>query len=372
MKFLIKSFFDFIKYLTLKNKDNYIFFYSESVFYREHFIDLIKNCVEKGDDKFIFVTSDYEDYLFHKKILTSFYFKNGFFLFLFFQYLRCRCMILTLTDLGNHLHKSKNCKNFVYFFHSLSSTFTRYTKEALKNYDLMLTIGEYQINELTECEKIFNFPKKKYINTGYFFLDHLKKKANLNKKKSNTILFAPSWNYNDKNVFDDYGCKIIQILLNNNYLVILRPHPEHFKRSKKTLKTIKEAFTKNSNFNLDENPSNLDSLEKSSILLTDNSAIDMEYFLIFKRPVIYLDYKDKIHNPDYKKFSSQNIDVELKKSIGQVVKCEELDKLLDTLDSSLLNNEKISKKIDEFEKKYISNVNFSSEFAANYIRSNFL
>ena len=33
----------------------------------------------------------------------------------------------------------------------------------------MLTIGEYQINELTECEKIFNFPKKKYINTGYFF-----------------------------------------------------------------------------------------------------------------------------------------------------------------------------------------------------------
>ena len=160
MKPLIKSFFDFIKYLMLKKKENYIFFYSESIFYREHFIDLINNCVKKNNNKFIFVTSDYEDYLFHKKILTSFYFKNGFFLYLFFQILKCRCMIMTLTDLGNHLHKSKNCKNFVYFFHSLSSTFTRYTKEALKNYDLMLTIGEYQINELTECEKIFNFPKK--------------------------------------------------------------------------------------------------------------------------------------------------------------------------------------------------------------------
>ena len=279
---------------------------------------------------------------------------------------------MTLTDLGNHLHKSKNCKNFIYFFHSLSSTFTRYTKEALKNYDLMFTIGEYQINELTECEKIFGFPKKKYLNTGYFFLDHIRKKANLNKKTPNTILFAPSWNYNNKNVFDDYGYKIIDTLIENNYFVILRPHPEHFKRSKETIKKIKDTFKKSLNFSIDENSSNLDSMEKSSILLTDNSAIDMEYFLIFKRPVIYLDYVDKIHNPDHKTFVSKNIDVELKNSIGCVVKCENLDKLPLILNSSLSENEDIKKKIDEFEEKHLSNLNFSSKFAANYIKSNFL
>ena len=65
----------------IKKKENYIFFYSESIFYREHFIDLINNCIEIDNNKFIFVTSDYKDFLFHKKILPSLYFENSFFLF---------------------------------------------------------------------------------------------------------------------------------------------------------------------------------------------------------------------------------------------------------------------------------------------------
>ena len=200
---------------------------------------------------------------------------------------------MTLTDLGNHVKKSKNCRNYIYFFHSLSSTFIRCTKEAFKNYDIMFTNGDYQKNELIESENIFNFPKKKIINTGYFFLDHLTKKTNLNARDIKKIIFAPTWNYNKNNIFNDYGYKIIDILIKNNYFVILRPHPEHYKRSLNVIKKINKTFKSNENFFLDKNSSNLNSLERSSILITDNSSIDMEFALIFKRPVIYLDYIDK-------------------------------------------------------------------------------
>ena len=55
--------------------------------------------------------------------------------------------------------------------------------------------------------------------------------------------------------------------------------------------------------------SNLNSLEKAEILITDNSSIVFEFLLTFKRPVIYLDYTDKIHNVDRDKIQIPTIDV---------------------------------------------------------------
>ena len=58
-------------------------------------------------------------------------------------------MIMTLTDLGIHFQKSKLCKFYVYFFHAIASTHQIYTNSAFKNYDIILSNGEYQ-------SKIFN------------------------------------------------------------------------------------------------------------------------------------------------------------------------------------------------------------------------
>ena len=81
-------------------------------------------------------------------------------------------------------------------------------------------------------------------------------------KETRNILFAPSWNYNKNNLFDDYSLDIIKILISQNYKITLRPHPEHYKRSKITIDKIKKIFGNNKNFYLDKNFSNLNSLEK--------------------------------------------------------------------------------------------------------------
>ena len=78
-------------------------------------------------------------------------------------------------------------------------------------------------------EEKYNFPKKE-IKFDYF-LDNIKNKANLSLKKRH-ILYAPSWNYNKSNLFDDCSIKIIDNLLSESTLT-LRPHPEHYVRSKK-------------------------------------------------------------------------------------------------------------------------------------------
>jgi len=276
-------------------------------------------------------------------------------------------MIMTLTDLGNHIQKSKLCKYYVYFFHAIGSTHQIYTNLAFKNYDIILANGEYQSTELKLTEKKFNFPKKEIINSGYMFLDNLKTKANLNSKEPRHILFAPSWNYSKKNLFDDYSIDIISNLLSENFKITLRPHPEHYKRSINTINKIEKLFLNNHNFNLDKNFTNLKSLEKSEIIITDNSSIVFEYMFIFKRPIIYVDYKEKIHNIDREKIDIPTIEDEFKSIFGNIIKANKLNNLSQLCNKLLVKNNISDQVVESFAKKYLSNLGSSAFFAANYL-----
>ena len=274
---------------------------------------------------------------------------------------------MTLTDLGNHYQKSKLCNYYVYFFHALASTHKIYTSSAFSNYDIIFTNGEYQKKELEYAELKFKLPKKEIINTGYFFLDNLNKRAQKSINQKRQILFAPSWNYNEINLFNNYSLKIIEELLNNNFKVILRPHSEHYTRSKEVIKKIENKFKENPNFDIDHKSLNLDSLEKSEILITDNSAVVFEFLLIFKRPIIYIDYVDKIHNSILDQIPLTTLDDKFKKIFGNVINITDISDLSNLCEKLLNNNHLSSNKIDIFIKEHFSNFRSSSNFAAEYL-----
>lgn len=367
LKIFFESLINLIKFVKIDNNKKEFVFYSESKFYRDHFVDLILNLKKLGQNNIILITSDKDDIAFFKGILTCFYIKNYFILSIFFKILNCKFMIMTLTDIGNHFAKSKLCKYYVYFFHAIASTHKIYTHSAFKNYDIILSNGEYQTKELTLAEQKFNFPKKEIVNSGYFFLDNIKRKANLKSKEKRHILFAPSWNYNKSNLFDDYCIEIVSSLLSENFTLTLRPHSEHYTRSKKTINKIKDLFINNENFFLDKSYSNLKSLEKSEILITDNSSIVFEFILIFERPIIYIDYKDKVHNVSIDKISIKSIDDELKENFGNILNISDLKKLPELCENLLIKNNLSSDSINSFSKKYLSNLNNSASFASNYL-----
>ena len=49
-------------------------------------------------------------------------------------------------------------------------------------------------------------------------------------------------------------------------------------------------------------------MEKSELLISDNSSIFSEYLFTFKKPVIKIDYIDKIHNSTFKELNVETID----------------------------------------------------------------
>ena len=292
------------KKIKLINKYYEYIFYSENINYFNSYKDFILKLAEqKKNSKILHLVSDdekkYENLIIEKNIITI-NIGIGSLRTLIFPLIKGKYFFMTLTNLGNfYLKKSVKCSNYVYFFHSLASIERVYEYDAFKNYDIICCNGPYQKIKLLDQEKKNNFKKKKLYETGFLYLDFLTKKIKNNKREKRTILFAPSWNENKINLFDNYGIDIINSLIINNFNIILRPHPEHYKRSKKTIKNILDKFNDNQNFSLSKDLLDLDSLERSSLLITDFSGISIEFIAILKRPVILLEIGEKIFNKDW-------------------------------------------------------------------------
>ena len=290
-----------INIINFNNERKKFLFYSENISYRKYAYYIIEVLAKKYPGQIAYVSSDTKDRIDNLNI-KNLYIGNGFLMNLFFSIVKVDYLFLTLTDLGNHLiKKTKNVGKYVYYFHAAISTFKSYTNTAFDNYDIVLCNSKFQLEEIRKREKDKKLPKKQLIESGYFYFDYLSDKIS-NKNQARDILIAPSWNYDHRNFINENFIKILDYLIDKEMNVIFRPHPEHFKRSKEILEKIKDKFNKFGNFYFDEHDENFLSMEKSKCLLTDASGISIEFLILFKRPVLYLFDKDKIHNKDISDF----------------------------------------------------------------------
>jgi len=365
MKFFL-TFNNLIK--IFKEKNIQYIFYSENKVYRNNFYDFIVELSKIQNEYIFYISSDVHDVI-NIKNVKNFYIGRGIIRLFFFYYVRCKFFFMTLTDLGNSfLRKSNNVHYYVYIFHSPISLHRSYTPKAFNNYDIFFSIGNRHTNELKKILKINRKKNKLILNIGYFYFDFLKNKINLNKLKKNTFLVAPSWNYNSINFLNTSCKKIIESLLSNNFNVIFRPHPEHYKRNAKDLINIINTFSKYKNFFFDQDFSNLNSLNSSEFLITDNSGIAIEFCLVLKRPVFYFDSNLKLHNINYFQISRDTIEDNVKKKFGKIIKVSDLNNI-----QKIVNNHKFFfnnhflNKIDLFINENFYNFNNSVKYATKKI-----
>jgi hypothetical protein len=369
----IKFFFISYKKIQDISKKNLKFvFFSESSAYQKYSLPIINVLSSEFPDQIYYFSLDIEDKIKNKSIKNC-YIHNYFLLKFFFKNIKADNMILTLTDLGNHfLKKTDNIKKYIYYFHSPVSTTKNYTPKAFDNYDVILCNGNFQINEIRLRENINNLNKKKLFPTGYFYFDNMKEKINL-VSNPNKILIAPSWNYKHKYYIDENFIQLINFLLKKNYQVIFRPHPEHFKRSEKILLDIKRNFLNSKfKFEFDKHHSNIKSIENSQCLITDSSGIAIEYLFFAKRPILYLNELEKIHNTEFFDYKNiETIDEKIKNIFGFIFSKKEFENIDSIITESLINFEKKKKYLDKFINEYYSNFGYSKIFLKKNIKKIF-
>ena len=346
---ILKKLKIFFKILYSINQLNKIvpkfIFYSEGKSYLKYAYLLIEHLSKKYPGQVYYISSEFDDKVDDLDVINVFI-GQGFLLQYFFKNVRTDNLFLTLTDLDNNIaKKNKFVKNYIYFFHGAVSTTRVYTAGAFDNYDTILCNGDYQIKELQIREKQKNLKQKKLVNHGFLYFDYLKNKIDKS-KEDNEILVAPSWNKNRLNFINEDFEEIITKLLDNNFQVRFRPHPETIKRSKELIELYKEKF-KNSNFILDDNSENLEAMNKAKCLITDNSGISIEYMMIFKKPVIFYNDFDKIHNEDFNMYKDlEPIEDTIKNNFGFEFHKHEINDIKNVINLACKNFDK--KEIDNF------------------------
>jgi YidC/Oxa1 family membrane protein insertase len=356
MKKIFFELLNFFIFFLIKNKK--IIIYSEGLNYQKYFISLINTLEE--NNTIIYLSSELNDVI-KKKNITNLYIGTGLIRFFIFYFANGENFYLTLTDLqNNELKKSKFIKNYIYVFHSPNSLLRAYTKNAFNNYDTIISIGKKHTEEIRFLEKLNNSPTKKIIERKYFFFEYLEDRLNKKKisfnNKIKSILIAPSWNYQNKNFFTQTCEDLISIILKKGIKVILRPHPEHYKRNSDVIINIKNNFKTFKKFYFDSDPSNFKSLLNSDLLITDYSGISIEYLLVFRKPVIFFDEYVKNHssyNIDRKKYSL--IEDDIKNKFGLSIKNNNLSDFYNISNTYYKNFKKIRKKISVFKNIYFYN-----------------
>jgi hypothetical protein len=105
----------------------------------------------------------------------------------------------------------------------------------------------------------------------------------------------------------------------------------------------------NEKFILDETSENVNSMEKAKCLITDNSGIAIEYTLLFKKPVLYFDNNDKIHNIEFNNYTDLvTMDQKVKETFGYTFTKENIKDLDVLIDKSILEFKNKDAKIKDF------------------------
>jgi hypothetical protein len=340
----LKNIYRFSK-IPYKHRDIVFFSEGKNYFYVfKKYIDIFIN-----NKKIIFITQDKEDPIFSyaSENLKIIYCKNIYLLIIFMNNIKCKNLIMTMPDLNNYeLKKSRNVKNYIYFFHSLVSTHMIYRYKAFNSYDKIFCITQNQFDELQQ-NKITNSLKYELFKSNYPKLDVLNYE-NKAKVISNLISIAPSWGNN--NIFENEKFEIfLRNLIKQKYKVILRPHSHATKKIKNKLFLISKNFDKDELL-FEENNANFKNTFASNFLITDWSGVALEYAFVTKRPVIFINTNKKINNKFYKDNDPQRpLEVEIRNKIGAVFDIDEYTKIFDFMKN--FNDKEFATKLKEIQNR---------------------
>ena len=364
---------DYKRFFSVGNK--HLVFYSEGSGFYKYFERIMNWILENSKLTIHYVTSDPNDQIFEiakKQDRIIPYYIGQKKLITLFMKLEADVMVMTMSDLGNYQYKrsyySKDIK-YVYVFHYPLSTHMVLHTGALRHYDSILCVGDFQFEEIRQTEKLSGDPEQELVACGYGQLEKLYDAYQVTprtKRERPKVLIAPSWQAD--NILDSCIDDMLTELLGKGFDVTVRPHPEYVKRYGDRMNAIVKRYEDYQGgdlfFELDFTGNT--SIFDSDIVISDWSGTAYEFVMVTERPCVFVDTPPKINNPDYEKITVAPLEMTLRDQVGIRVRPEALEGLADRI-RSLLEDESYGDRIRGIREKTIANFGRSGEVGGTYI-----
>ncbi len=267
--------------------------------------------------------------------------------------------------------RSREVKRYVHVMHS-AATALLYRMFGICYYDAVLLTGDFQVQEVRELEAACNDPEKVLRVAGCPYLDEMKKRldeynADSNDKEGSgrrTILLAPSWG--ETAILKKYGEKILAALIKTGYKVIVRPHPQSSRSEKDMLDRLMKAYPESEDLEWNFDTDNFESLRRADLMITDFSAVILDFALVFNKPVIYTEYKIDKSVYDAAWIDHELWQEEIFPKIGAPLKEEQFENMKEIIDT-VIESDVFAEGRDKARAEAWANIGHSAEKIVDFL-----
>jgi len=323
----------------LPGESRRIVFFSEGANYWNTFSPLAEALISKGVPFCYLSMEDSDPGLnIESGLCTSFCIGSGSRFMYFMSMLRAGVVIMTTPGLQSlTLKRSPGVNHYVHIVHSPTGI-SFYRRYSFDYFDTVMCSGPHQIEELRRLEDIRGSRKKNLLKTGLAYMDKLKIKAeqsilHRDSHKNRTVLLAPTWGPNG--ALGRYGQKLIEVLKDGGFDIIIRPHPQQLKSERSLLEKLKKTTAGYNNIKWDENTSGHESMFVSDIMISDLSGVIFDYAFVYGKPVITLDYELEVEGFEQEDLKGTVWEREMSRALGGVFSGENAAKLPAVVESVL-------------------------------------
>lgn len=206
-------------------------------------------------------------------------------------------LVLSTTP-GLDVYQWKRSKKVQYYVHMLhaANEIAGYRMFGTDYYDALMLSGEYQVRDVRYLESIRNLPAKEIVKIGIPYLDEMYNRLHKSmeseerkEKQERTVLLAPSWGKSA--ILSKFGERVIDVLIETGYSIIIRPHPQSFTSEKEMIEKLMGKYPNSEKLEWNRDNDNFEVLKRADILISDFSGVVFDFSLVHEKPIIYTDTK---------------------------------------------------------------------------------
>ncbi len=363
---------DYKRFYKTRNKK--LVFYSEKNGFYKYFQNVIEYILENSDVVIDYVSSDPSDTIFEK---TSDRFRTYYIgpkkLISFMMKMDADVVVMSTPDLEKYQIKRSLVRNdveYIYLPHGVNSANLSLRTGALDYFDTLFVTGPLGKQEIRAMEKVRGTKQKNLVEWGSSVIDNMQKeyeklKTNNDREQTKTILIAPSWQ--EDNLIDLCIDDILDRLLETEYTVILRPHPQYIRYEMERLEMLKTKYSKRPNFILQTDFSSNLTVYQAALLITDWSGIAFEYSFATLKPTLFINTPMKVMNPEWKKVDFVPMDIAIRNQIGANLNLDKLQDIVTIVNDLIQNRDNYAERIENAKSKWIYSPGHSGEKGGEYI-----
>lgn len=367
---------DYKRFFGIINK--HLVIYSEKSGFYKYFKDIIDELTARSNITVHYITNDPDDVIFKiaetNKQIKPYYIGIKKLIPLMMK-LEADMVVMTTPELDKYYLKKSMMKKdveYVYVPHALMSMHMGMKEGSLDAFDTVFCAGEHIHREVEATVKCYGLPPKTLVDFGYPLVDELLREGERERASHKTdgrleILIAPTWN--EDCILDSCIDEMLTYLMCDDYHITVRPHPEYVKRYGTRMNAIVERWADKVGdgltFELDFSANR--SIYAADIMITDWSGISFEYSFATKRPVLFVNTKMKVLNPNWERIECEPIEITLRNEIGVSIEKGDVVNVREHVEYLLSHSSEYENSINKALHKAVYNVGSAGRVGAGYI-----